>query len=90
MLKQGLNCVKSRIREAAAQTYPESRPRPKTYSWTAAFVLHASFAVRKAGVGAQARAKSCQCAQRGAWKRHVLKQRLNYVKSRIGEAEVGA
>ena len=27
-------------------------PRPKTYSWTAAFVLRASFAVGKAGVGA--------------------------------------
>ena len=52
VLKQGLNCVKSRIREAAAQAQAESRPRPKTYSWTAAFVLRASFAVGKAGVGA--------------------------------------
>ena len=40
VLKQGLNYVKSRIRE---------RPRPKPYSWTAAFVLRASFAVSKAG-----------------------------------------
>ena len=47
MLKQGLNYVKSRIREAAAQAHPESPPRPKTYSWTAAFVLRASFAVAK-------------------------------------------
>ena len=45
--KQGLNCVKSRIREAAAQAQAESRPRPKTCSWTAAFVLRASFAVTK-------------------------------------------
>ena len=28
-------------------------PRPKTYSWTAAFVLCAPFAVGKAGVGAK-------------------------------------
>ena len=47
-----LNYVKSRIREAAAQAHPESRPRPKTCSWTAAFVLRASFAVGKAEVGA--------------------------------------
>ena len=47
VLKQGLNSVKSRIREAAAQAHPESRPRPKTYSWTAAFVLRAPFAVAK-------------------------------------------
>ena len=52
VLKQGLNCVKSRIREAAAQAQAESPPRPKTYSWTAAFVLRASFAVSKAGGGA--------------------------------------
>ena len=52
MLKQGLNYVEARIREAAAQAHAESPPRPKTYSWTAAFVLHASFAVGKAGVGA--------------------------------------
>ena len=52
MLKQGLNYVKSHIREAAAQAHPESPPRPKTYSWTAAFVFRASFAVGKAGVGA--------------------------------------
>ena len=52
VLKQGLNYVKSRIREAAAQAQAESRPRPKTYSWTAAFVLRASFAVSNAGVGA--------------------------------------
>ena len=52
VLKQGLNYVKSRIREAAAQAHPESPPRPKTYSWTAAIVLRASFAVSKAGVGA--------------------------------------
>ena len=52
VLKQGLNCVKSRIREAVAQARAESRQRPKTYSWTAAFVLRASFAVSKAGVGA--------------------------------------
>ena len=37
--KQGLNCVKSRIREAAAQAHAESPPRPNTYSWTAAFAL---------------------------------------------------
>ena len=47
MLKKGLNYVKSPIREAAAQAHPESPPRPKTYSWTAAFVLRASFAVAK-------------------------------------------
>ena len=58
VLKQGLDYVKSRIREAAPQAHPESPPRPKTYSWTAAFVLRASFAVNKAWVGA-ARAKSC-------------------------------
>ena len=52
VLKQGLNHVKSCRREAAAQAQAESRPRPKTYSWTAAFVLRASFAVGKAGVGA--------------------------------------
>ena len=51
MLEQGLNYVKSRISEAAAQAQAESRPRPKTHSWTAAFVLRASFAVSKAGVG---------------------------------------
>ena len=50
--KQGLNYVKSRIREAAAQAHPESPLHPNTYSWTAAFVLRASFAVSKAGVGA--------------------------------------
>ena len=53
MLKQGLNYVKSRIREAAPQAHPESPPRPKPYSWTAAFALRASFAVSKAGVGAK-------------------------------------
>ena len=52
MLKQGLNYVKSGIRAAFAQAHPESLPRPKTYSWTAAFVLSASFAVSKAEVGA--------------------------------------
>ena len=52
VLKQGLNYVKSRIREAAPQAQAESRPRPKTYSWTAAFVLRTSFAVSKAGVSA--------------------------------------
>ena len=52
VLKQGLNYVKSRIREAAALAQAESPPRPNTYSWTAAFVLRASFAVSKAGVGA--------------------------------------
>ena len=52
VLKQGLNHAKSCIREAAAQAQAESRPRPKTYSWTAAFVLRASFAVSKAGAGA--------------------------------------
>ena len=52
MLQQGLNYVEARIREAAAQAHAESLPCPKTYSWTAAFVLHASFAVGKAGVGA--------------------------------------
>ena len=31
----------------AAQAQAESRPRPKSYSWTAAFVLRASFAVAK-------------------------------------------
>ena len=56
--------VKSPIREAAAQAHAESPPRPKTYSWTAAFVLRASFAVGKAGVGAY-RAKSCQVAHPG-------------------------
>ena len=56
---------------------------------TAAFVFRASFAVSKAGVGA-ARANSCLFAHQGAWKRWVLKQGLNYVKSHIGEAEVGA
>ena len=49
VLKQGLNYVKSRIREAAAQAQAEFRPRPNTNSWTAAFVLRASFAVGKAG-----------------------------------------
>ena len=53
MLKQGLNYVKSRIREAAPQAHPESPPRPKPYSWTAAFALRVSFAVSKAGVGAK-------------------------------------
>ena len=43
-LKQGLNYVRSRIREAAAQAHTESPP--------AAFLLSASFAVSKAGVGA--------------------------------------
>ena len=52
VLKQGLNHAKSRIREAAAQAQAESRPHPKTYSWTAAFVLRASFEVSKAEVGA--------------------------------------
>ena len=52
VLKQGLNHAKSRIREAAAQAQAESGPRPKTYSWTAAFVLRASFAASKAGAGA--------------------------------------
>ena len=52
VLKQGLNYVKTFIREAAAQAHAESPPHPKTYSWTAAFVLRASFAVGKAGVGA--------------------------------------
>ena len=47
VLKQGLNYVGSRIREAAAQAQAGSWPRPKTYSWTAAFVLRASFAVAK-------------------------------------------
>ena len=51
MLKQGLNYVKSRIREAAPQAHPESPPRPKP--WTAAFMLRASFAVSKAWVGAK-------------------------------------
>ena len=78
MLKQGLNYVEVRIREAAAQAHAESPPSPKTYSWTVAFVLRASFAVGKAGVGAY------------KWQRWVLKQGLNYVKSRIREAEVGA
>ena len=78
MLKQGLNYVEAGIREAAAQAHAESPPRPKTDSWTAAFVLRASFAVGKAGAGAY------------KWKRWVLKQGLNYVKSRIREAEVGA
>ena len=32
---------------------PESPPRPKPYSWTAAFALRASFTVGKAGVGAE-------------------------------------
>ena len=50
--KQGLNYVKPRIGEAAAQAQAESRPRPNTCSRTAAFVLRASFAVSKAGVGA--------------------------------------
>ena len=49
---QGINCVRSRIREAAAKAQAESRPRPKTYSSTAAFVPRPSFAVSKAGVGA--------------------------------------
>ena len=40
------------IREAAVQVRRESPPRPKIYSWTAAFVLHASFSVSKAGIGA--------------------------------------
>ena len=51
MLKQGLNYVKSRVREVAGQAHPESLPRPKTYSWTAAFVLRASFAVAKCVAG---------------------------------------
>ena len=65
VLQQGLNYVEARIREAAAQVHAESPPRPKTYSWTAAFGLRASFAVSKAGVGAQARAKSCKVAHQG-------------------------
>ena len=36
------------------------------------------------------RAKSCQLAHQGAWKRWVLKQGLNYVKSRIREAAAQA
>ena len=44
VLKQGRNYVKSRIREAAAQAHAESPPP--------AFLLRASFAVSKAGVGA--------------------------------------
>ena len=36
-LSKGLNYVKSHIRETAAQAHAESLPRPKTYSWTAAF-----------------------------------------------------
>ena len=47
VLKQGLNYVKSRIREAAAQAQAESRPRPNTYS-----LRPSPFAVSKAGVGA--------------------------------------
>ena len=43
VLKQGLNCVQSRIGEAVAQAHTESPP--------AAFLLRASFAVSKAGVG---------------------------------------
>ena len=51
--KQGLNYAKSLIREAAAaaQAHAESPP--------ATFLLRASFAASKAGVGAQARTKSC-------------------------------
>ena len=45
-------CLSNRSREAAAQAHAESPPRPKTYSWTAALGLRASFAVSKAGVGA--------------------------------------
>ena len=44
VLKQGLNYAKSRIREAAAQAHTESPP--------ATFLLRASFAASKAGVGA--------------------------------------
>ena len=39
MLKPGLSCVKSRIREAAAQARAKSPPCPTTYSWTAAVSL---------------------------------------------------
>ena len=45
--KQGLNYVKLRVKEAAAQAHPESPPGPKTFPWTASFVLRASFAVAK-------------------------------------------
>ena len=51
VLKQGLKCVKTCIREAAAQAHAKSAPRPKTYSWTAVFVLRAPFAGSKAGMG---------------------------------------
>ena len=59
MLKQGLNCNKSCIREVIAQISIESRSHPKIYSWTVAFVLLASFAVSKAEVDAYAKAESC-------------------------------
>ena len=32
LIKQGLNYVKSHIREASAQAHPECPRRPKTYS----------------------------------------------------------
>ena len=98
MLKQGLNYVKSRIREAAAQARAESPPSPKTYSWTAAFVLRVSFAVGKAGVGAykwkrwvlKQGLNHAKSRIRDAWKRWVLKQGLNYVEARITEAAAQA
>ena len=65
MLKQGLNYVKLRSREAAAQAHAESPSHPKTYSWTAAFGLRASFAVSKAGVGAESKAVPCLVAHQG-------------------------
>ena len=90
MLKQGLNDVKSRIREAAAQAHSESPPRPEPYSWTAAFVLRASFAVSKAGVCAKQELNHAKSRIRDLWRRWVLKQRLNYVNSRIREAAAQA
>ena len=90
MLKQGLNYVKSRIREAAAQAHSESPPRPEPYSWTAAFVLRASFAVSKAGVCAKQELNHAKSRIRDLWRRWVLKQGLNCVNSRIREAAAQA
>ena len=46
MHKQGQSCVKSRIREAAAQARAKSPPCPKTYSWTAAVSLLGKSVIR--------------------------------------------
>ena len=74
MLKQRLKYVKSRIREAAAHVRAPRVLRRK----------------QSRGGCLSKRAKSCQLAHQGAWKRWVLKQGLNYVKLRIREAAAQA